>query len=173
MNETPPLESRVAKLREAFDRSFALPPPQASPEVEDLLTLRLGGDPYALRLGELAGIVARRKIVPVPAAALHFLGLAGISGGLVPVFGLASILGYPEAADPPPWMVLCGGAEPLALAFTDFEGYLRLPKAALVPDESGKELARTDAGVRGVISIPFVVATIRNRTGQRAPAKEH
>jgi purine-binding chemotaxis protein CheW len=179
MNETPGFELKVAELRRAFDLSFALPPPQASPAVEDLLTIRVSGDPYAIRLCEIAEIVAKRKIVPLPAGAPDFLGLAGIGGGIVPVFGLASILGYAEPTDPPPWLVLCGAEEPIALAFSDFEGYLRLPKSALHADENlgaarhyVEEVASTDAGVRPVISIRLAVETIRNRTGPHRPAKE-
>jgi chemotaxis signal transduction protein len=97
MNETPLVESKAAELRQAFDLSFALPPPPASQEVEDLLTIRVAGDPYAIRLGDIAGMVAGRKVVPVPAVTLDLLGLAGIRGGVVPVFGLASILGYGQS----------------------------------------------------------------------------
>jgi chemotaxis signal transduction protein len=179
MNETPVVESKAAKFRQAFDLSFALPPPQASQEVEDLLTIRVAGDPYAIRLRDIAGMVAGRRVVPVPAVTLDLLGLAGIRGGLVSVFGLASILGYGQAPGSPRWMILCGAEEPIALAFSDFEGYLRLPKSSLHADENLRatrqcvnQVASTDAGVRAVISIPLVVATIRNRIGHNRPAKE-
>jgi chemotaxis signal transduction protein len=179
MNETPVVESKAAEFRQAFDLSFALPPPQAAHEVEDLLTIRVAGDPYAIRLRDIAGMVAGRRVVPVPAVTLDLLGLAGIRGGVVPVFGLASILGYGQAPGSPRWMILCGAEEPIALAFSDFEGYLRLPKSSLHADENLRatrqcvnQVASTDAGVRAVISIPLVVATIRNRIGHNRPAKE-
>ena len=179
MNETPVVASKAAELRHAFDLSFALPPPQASQEVEDLLTIRVAGDPYAIRLRDIAGMVAGRRVVPVPAVTLDLLGLAGIRGGVVSVFGLASILGYGQGPGSPRWMVLCGAEEPIALAFSDFEGYLRLPKSSLHADENLRttrkyvnQVASTEAGARAVISIPLVVATIRNRTGHNRLAKE-
>jgi purine-binding chemotaxis protein CheW len=179
MNEIPVVESKAAELRQAFDLSFALPPPQASQEVEDLLTIRVAGDPYAIRLRDIAGIVAGRRVIPVPAVTLDLLGLAGIRGGVVAVFGLASILGYGQAPGSPRWMILCGAEEPIALAFSDFEGYLRLPKSSLHADENLRttrqyvnQVASTEAGARAVISIPLVVATIRNRTGHNRLAKE-
>ena len=88
MNETQLVENKAAALRQAFDLSFALPPPPASPEVEDLLTIRVAGNPYAIRLRDIAGMVAGRKVVPVPSVTLDLLGLAGMRGGVVPVFGL-------------------------------------------------------------------------------------
>ena len=179
MNESPVVESKAAELRQAFDLSFALPPPQASQEVEDLLTIRVAGDPYAIRLRDIAGIVAGRRVVPVPAVTLDLLGLAGIRGDVLSVFGLASILGYGQAPGSPRWMILCGAEEPIALAFSDFEGYLRLPKSSLHADENLRttrqyvnQVASTEAGARAVISIPLVVATIRNRTGHKRLAKE-
>jgi purine-binding chemotaxis protein CheW len=179
MTETPVVGTKAAELRQAFDLSFAVPPPQALEEVEDLLTIRVAGDPYAIRLHDIAGMVAGRRVVPVPAVTLDLLGLAGIRGGVVPVFDLASILGYGPAPGSPRWMILCGVEEPIALAFSDFEGYVRLPTSSLHADENLRaarqyvnQVASTDAGVRAVISIPLVMATIRNRIGRNRPAKE-
>jgi purine-binding chemotaxis protein CheW len=179
MSETPVIENKAAKLRQAFDLSFALPPPPASQEVEDLLTIRVAGDPYAIRLCDIAGIVTGGKVVAVPAAAIDLLGLAGIRGDIVPVFGLASILGYSQPPESPRWMLLCGADESIALAFSDFEGYLRIPKSCLYADENLRatrqyvsQAASTNAVVRCVISIPLILANIRNRIGHHRPTKE-
>jgi len=185
MNEIHVVESKAAELRRAFDLSFALLPPQVSQEIEDLLTIRVTGDPYAIRLRDIAGLIAGRRMVPIPAVTLDLLNLAGIRGGVVPVFSLSSILGYAEqASGSPRWMILCGAEEPIALAVSDFEGHLRVPKSSLHIEENPRatrvgrgsqyvnQVASTDAGVRAVISIPLVVATIRNRSGHRRPSKE-
>ena len=174
--------NKVAQLRQAFDRTFALPPSLASPEVEDLLTIRVAGDPYAIRLLDIAGIVTGRRVVSVPAVTPDLLGLAGIHGGIVPVFRLSSILGYGTDPGSLRWMILCGSEEPFALAFSDFEGYLRLPTSALHADENFRatrehvkyvnQVATTPDGVRAVISIPLIMATIRNRISQHRPTKE-
>lgn len=167
------LDDRTAALRQAFDESFAAPPPQGSQELVDLLRIRVAGDPYAIRLRDITGIVARRKVVPVPGGTPDLLGTAGIRGGIVPVFALGLLLGYGQAAEAPSWMVLCGPDEPIALAFPEFEGYARLPQSSIHLDDNlrparqhVKEVARIEAERRPVISIPLVVATIRNRTGQ-------
>jgi len=174
--------NKAAQLRQAFDRTFALPPSGASPEVEDLLTIRVAGDPYAIRLLDIAEIVTERRVVSVPAVTPDLLGLAGIRGGIVPVFGLSSILGYGPDSGAPRWMIICKSEEPIALAFSDFEGYLRLPASALHADENFgttrdhvkyvNQFASTPDGVRAVISIPLIMATIRNRISQHRPTKE-
>ena len=174
--------NKAAQLRQDFDRTFALPPSPASPEVEDLLTIRVAGDPYAIRLLDIAEIVTGRSVVSVPAVTPDLLGLAGIRGGIVPVFGLSSILGYGANPGSPRWMILCGSEEPIALAFSEFEGYLRLPSSALHADENFSatsektkyldQVARTPEGVRAVISIALILATIRNRISQHRPTKE-
>ena len=174
--------SNAAQLRQAFDRTFALAPSLASPGVEDLLTLRVAGDPYAIRLLDIAAIVTQRRVVSVPAVTPDLLGLAGIHGGIVPVFGLSSILGYGPDPGSPQWMVLCGFEEPIALAFSDFEGHLQLPSSAIYADENFRtprenvkyvnHVASTSNGVRAVISISLIVATIRNRISQHRPTQE-
>ena len=82
MNESPGGGSEAAALRQAFDLSFALPPPPPTPEVEDLLTIRLAADVYVIRLRDIAGMIAGRRVVPVPSATPDLLGLAGIRGGV-------------------------------------------------------------------------------------------
>jgi len=170
------------QLRKAFDRTFALPPALASTEFEDLLAIRVAGDPYAIRLVDIAEIITGRKVVSVPAVTPNLLGLAGIHGGIVSVFGLSSILGYGPDLGSPRWMILCGTEEPIALAFSDFEGYLRLPTSALHADESFltkreqakyvNQVASTPDGARAVISMPLIMASIRNRISQHRPTKE-
>ena len=174
--------NKAAQLRQAFDHSFALPPSAASPDVHDLLTIRVAGNPYAIRLQDITEIVAGRSVISVPAVTPGLLGLAGIRGGIVPVFGLSSILGYGSDPESPRWMILCGAEEPIALAFSDFEGHLRLPTSALHADENFSatsenakyvtQVARTPDGVRAVISVALILATIRNRISQYRPTKE-
>lgn len=179
MSEIPSVENSAAALRSAFDLSFAAPPAQALQEVEDLLAIRVAGHPYAIRLGDITGIVAGRSVVPVPAVTPDLLGLAGIRGAVTPVFGLTTILGYGPATGATRWMILCGAEDSIALAFSDFEGYLRVPKSYLHADESLRsthqyvnEVASTDGAIRAVISIPLIVAAIRNRSGHQRPTKE-
>ena len=92
------LEKAVETLRQAFDRGFASPPADASQAFEDVLTIRLGDAPFALRLSEAAGLYADRRIVPFPSPVPEFLGLAGLRGQLVPVYHLGVILGQGAAA---------------------------------------------------------------------------
>lgn len=176
MSEPLALDGKSAALRRAFDDSFAAPAGRSSEELEDLLRIRVAGDPYAIRVRDLTGIVARHKVVPVPGGTPDLLGTAGLRGTIVPVFALSLLLGYSPATDPPAWMVLCGSADPIALAFPELEGYARIPRSSIHLDDRHhprrqhvKEVARLDAEFRAVISIPLIVAAIRNRTG---PAKE-
>lgn len=164
---------RAAALRQAFDQSFAAPPAESSREVEDLLRIRIAGDPYAVRLRDIAGVVTRRKVIPVPGSGPDLLGSAGIRGGIVPVFALAHLLGYGPTAEAPPWLILCRLEDLIALAFPDFEGYSRIPRSSIHLDdnlgagrEHVKEVALIEAERCPVVSIPLIVATIRNRTGQ-------
>jgi purine-binding chemotaxis protein CheW len=155
-------------LRQAFDQSFAAPSSRESQEVEDILLIRIGGDPFAIRLRDIGGLIAKSVLVLVPASGKHLLGLAGIRGSIVPVFGLSSLFGYPQAVDAARWIVLCASDEPIALGFPDFEGHRRLPSSSIINDESARsareyspETARMDTGHRPVVDIARVVASIR------------
>ncbi len=178
MNRVADVKGKADGLRQAFDLSFASPP-SALEEVEDILTIRVAGDPYAIRLSEIAGLIVGRRVVPVPSVTPGLLGLAGIRGGLVPVFGLASILGCGQAPGSPRWMILCGAEEPVALAFADFENYLRMPKSSFHEDGNPsatsryvKQAVSIRGVVRAVIGIPAIMAAIRSRIGHNRPSRE-
>lgn len=119
------LGEKLVHLRRAFDRGFAESPPHAD-VLTDFLAIRVGTDPYAVRLDDVAGIFADRKITPLPASVSGLLGMAGLRGGVVPVYDLGGLIGYPERDVPPRWLVLIAGRS-AALAFDTFDRHLRLP----------------------------------------------
>ena len=86
--------SKVAEIRNAFDHSYAIPPAsQVGEQIENLLAVRVAGDPYALRVGEISSLTNSRKTVALPSPVSELLGVAGIRGGFVPVYSLAALLG--------------------------------------------------------------------------------
>ena len=163
---------KAAELRRAFDGMFAVQPIRPTEDIERFLAIRMGKNKYALRLGEIAGLAPARKLVPLPSAMPELLGLAGVRGNLVPVYDLAALIGNESAAENSRWLVLCGGNDPAALAFAEFDGYLELPSFALhaIGKERAerkhiREMLSVSDGGRGVISIPSLLETIRERIG--------
>jgi len=181
--------TRAAGLRRAFDPSFAEPPRAGTGAVEALLTLRVGGDAYAVKLADITGLVADRKVVSLPSAAPEFLGIAGLRGGTVPVWSLGALLGYGTTRQMPRWLILVGDdatRQAVGLAFEQLDGHLTVPRAAL----SGSPAAAADAASRahvdqtvrvadaqrGVLSISSITEVIRQRTdaiGGRVGLERH
>jgi chemotaxis signal transduction protein len=164
-------------LRRAFDDSFAAPARVSTEDSVDLLALRVAGEPYAVRLDDISGLLVDRRLVALPATLPEFLGLTGVKGGVVPVWSLSALLGYRVDHDLPRWMVLISGRsrdESLALAFERFDGHLRIPRAHLAerPDARGavriRHSLRTDDGPRGVLDIAAITDDIRRRVGLSA-----
>ena len=133
MNPAPTTGSASA-LRRLFDDSFAAAATAKSTRLEGLLAIRLGSDPYALRLSEIAGLHAGVKIVPVPSANAQLLGIVGLRGIMAPIYDMAALLRYPPAANPR-WVVLARMSEPVGFAFETFESYLQVPETSLANDE--------------------------------------
>ena len=179
---TPPysVTSSVADLRNAFDRARAVPfSAGASEQSENLLAIRLFRDAYALRVGEISGLLTDRKIVALPTAIPELLGVAGIRGALVPVYSLAALLGYAVETEGTRWLALCGTEEPVALAFNDFEGYLSVARTQIYAAEHGdvtraciEHLVRADGMVRALVSIPRLREAIQKRCGMNMGSKE-
>ena len=174
MNVTAPdLARRAAAMRLAFDRTFAAPVRIATAIHHDLLAVRLGADPYALRLAEVGGLFADRKITRVPGSAAALLGIAGFRGALMPVYSLRTLLGS-NSTQMPRWLLVAAHA-PLALAFDSFDGHLRVTADTIHPDQQKQarrfvpEFVRVGDLVRPIIHLPSVVAALGTTT--EAPGK--
>jgi chemotaxis signal transduction protein len=149
----PPRESvvaRIDRLRGDFDRSFAEPARSHDVEHVELLAIRAGGRPYAIRLSQTSGLHPDRPVTPLPGPLPALLGLAGFAGTAVPIYDLAALLGHP-VTERPRWLVVAAGTPPLGLAFHDLDGHIRVDATAIV-GESGGESA--PGSIRGLVTLP-------------------
>jgi chemotaxis signal transduction protein len=176
MNETAEsVGARAAEMRRAFDRGFAEPLRLGTDVSEDLLAIRVGMQPYAMRLNEIAGLFVDRKVTPVPGADAALIGIAGFRGAIVPVYALHALLGH-SAAQQPRWLAIAAAA-PVALAFDAFEAQLSVPPDAILPATSGgearnyvRDFVRAPNFSGPVMHLPSILDVIRSRRG--AAAKE-
>ncbi len=170
--------SLAGRLREEFDRSFATTAATREAGNVHLLAIRIGGDPYALPVSDIAGLHADRTVVPVPAALPEFQGVAGIRGEIVPVYSLAALMGYGRHAKKMRWLALCRSASVLGLAFDEFERHLNLsPDRIAAADASNgtahvSALAHVDGTPRAIIDIPSILAAIAARCAAVTLSKE-
>jgi chemotaxis signal transduction protein len=173
------LQARLTDLRRSFDSSFSAPPASQLETTLGLLAIRIGREPYALRLSEVAALEADRTITSVPSQHPELLGIAGVRGAVVAVFDLASLLGLarPDGAR---WLVLAEGA-PLAFAFSAFDGQLTVRPGEIASAEAGRagpvrEMVRTQAalphggGALPLIDILELVALLERRPRSKGPA---
>jgi hypothetical protein len=162
-----PVEDRAAALREAFDRGFAEPRATETRGADHLLTLSIGGDPYALRMDEIASLAVDRRIRPLPGPIPELAGIAGLRGAILPVYDLARLLGYPVGGGLR-WLAVLSAA-PVAMAFAAFEGYIVRPGGSIAFEAADGEsrhvqtVARAADFVRPVISLGSVLEAIRRR----------
>jgi chemotaxis signal transduction protein len=173
------LDQKLLGFRRAFDQAFAVAPATTVEMFEDLLAVRIAGDPYALRVREITGLLASRKIVPLPSRRPELLGLAGNRGSLVAVYSLALLLGYGAESKPPSWLVLAGSSETIGLGFEEFEGFVRVRSGdmhAAHPAEGtrphAREVVRVEKQSRRVVDIPSTLGTLEVHTGVAGPPKE-
>lgn len=180
MSSLSPSTAKVAELRRTFDQARAVPASlDGNIQAESLLAIRVSRDAYAIRVSEISGLATDRKIVAFPSLIPELLGVAGIRGVLVPVYSLAGLLGYGVETGQVRWLVLCGSEEPFALAFSDFEGYLQMPRTQLHPAQQKAvkrshvtHVARAADMVRAVVSIPLLRETVQERCRKNSVPKE-
>lgn len=125
------MSTSVERLREEFDASFAQPHHEPARDLEAFVTIRVGERPYALRVLELGGIYVDIPITRVPSRNPAALGLCGIQGAGLPVFDLAQLLLEPKPHQTLRWIALSAGRDPIAFAFTHFEGYAQVRRRDL------------------------------------------
>jgi purine-binding chemotaxis protein CheW len=167
----------AASLREAFDRSFAVEAAGERRATLDFLDVRLGSDPFAIRLSDLAGMFADRKVTPVPTSVPEFRGVAGFRGALVPVYDLAALAGYPPA-ETNRWLLLAQGGA-VAFAVDTFDGHFRIDAEAIAKREGEgpssqlvREIARRGERAWPIIDIQAAIASVRRHAPNSHASKE-
>jgi chemotaxis signal transduction protein len=169
MKSALPLGERAAQLRDLFDQSFRSAPAESVLPTEDFLLIRVADLPYAMRVSQVSAVAAHRRVVPVPSRRADLLGLAGIRGGLVCVFDLATLLGHApgSAAN---WLAMCGDTEPVGLAFEELEVFARAARADVHDDAPGAKglvggVVRTGPIARPIVDLDAIAEVIRGRAG--------
>jgi chemotaxis signal transduction protein len=165
------LAERAAGLRSAFDRAFAAPVRADMTVKQDLLAIRVGVEPCAVRLSEVTGLFVDRRITRIPTNEAALLGIASFRGAIVPVYSLRALLGH-AATQTPRWLVIAADA-PVALAFDLFEGHLRVPVDAILPQQAkaqmrgfAPEFVRDADLVRPILHLASIIAGL----GAAAPS---
>jgi chemotaxis signal transduction protein len=158
----------LVRLRADFDSLFAEAPREREAAGEDLLAIRLGGDPYALRLDEISFLSPARPLALLPNAPPAFLGLAGLRGDLLPAWDLAALLGYPGSTASSGWMVVCKGDSLWSAAFEGLDGTLKARRADLSPFAGGgpaenfaDEVCHQNGLLRPVLSLKRILPIIQ------------
>ncbi|MES2640783.1 MAG: chemotaxis protein CheW [Myxococcota bacterium] len=164
-------------LRAAFDQAFASAAATSDAEGDTFLLLRVAGDPYALRVLDLAEITRYPRVVPLPSADPAFIGLTSLRGAMVPVFALGVMLGYPPAAAPGAWLARCAHSQGMiAFAFDATDGFTRgvatAAGGALREGGGGDGGARRDVvvvggAVRPLVRVADLFADIDRRVSAR------
>lgn len=166
------------QLRRAFDEAFARPPEERARDDEDVLALRLGNDPYAIRLVDIAGVHLGQKVVPLPSPMRELSGVAALRGVLVPIYDLAALLGYPTTSGQRGF-VLARATRPIGFACGVPERLVRLPRSAFADAAHAPEqrahlsgYVRVMDALRPVIDIGSIVQTVEKAIVMKARSGE-
>lgn len=180
MTDNLSVSGKAAELRKAFDHARSLPLDSSIEAArESLLALRVAGVPYAVRVSEVSGVAHGRKLVPLPGPLPELLGLVGIRGGILPVYSLAALLGYPQESGDVPWLLLCGSKDSAGFAFREFEGSMRVLPSQMYEAEAtaespkhARQAVREGELVRPLINIFNLLESIRARCRPDRSPKE-
>jgi chemotaxis signal transduction protein len=156
---------RALAMRREFDHAFTKPVQFDETLKEKFLAIRAGGQPCALRLAEIAGLYADKKITPVPGGHAALLGIAGFRGAILPVYDLPGLLGAARGKSLR-WLVIAKAA-PVALAFELFEAQLLVRPDAIVAQaprpelkNAAREFLRTSEFSGPILHLPSVLDAI-------------
>ena len=165
-------KSTIESVRRDFDAAFAEPiDAQIRAEQGALLVLRAGGQKFALRSRDVAGILCGKTVVPVRGADA-VLGVAGVRGELVSVFGLTELLRASRESAPAnrTWLALLRGDRRVALSFDEFDGYRDIADSGTSIQAAGSSAPpfvtlvaqRPGGSPRWIIDAGLVLAHVRS-----------
>ena len=170
----------LMKMKNDFDTMFTIPVKNESLEFVNLLTIKFGENYFALKTSEISGLFRNKKVVPLPSENQEFLGISGIQGQSVPVYSLASLVGFNETTqEQVRWLVVSGQKNKVGWAFDNLKGYMQLPSTELfVPHQTDKlrehvsGAVRIDSKIGYVLSISSMLKSIKQKTGLAVAIEE-
>ncbi|HEY3706070.1 MAG TPA: chemotaxis protein CheW [Terracidiphilus sp.] len=131
------LRMSLARLREEFDSSFALPLHAANAQAGRMLCFAAGAVKFAIPMGDLLALSRCGSIAPVPSHSPGLLGLAVVRAQVVPVYSLPRLTGAGAQTGDCHWLALLRGGVPVALAIDALDGYAFESAAQSVAGETG------------------------------------
>lgn len=177
-----PILLRLAEIRRSFDASFAAPALRHDEERRSALAIQAGEGRFAVRVEDLAGVEACRRIVRLPANLPGLLGVAGIRGRLLAAYDLGALLGQPsrdlgKGRAPLRWILVCGKEPGIGLVIEEIEAFVRVAAADFKPvDQSAAGgyllgvLHHRDRGF-GVVDIAAIAAAVARRAEESREAR--
>jgi purine-binding chemotaxis protein CheW len=164
-------------LRQEFDRTFAIAPAAIDDARESVLMIQAGGDPYAVRLAQIAAVFADKQVMWLPGSVRELLAIVAVRGSILPVYDLGALLGYASASATPRWFVTVASA-PVALAFDRFDGHRKIAREALSAVRADpharhiREVLGIDGLSRPMVDLSSVVEAIAALSRVTPRAKE-
>jgi chemotaxis signal transduction protein len=173
LSEVGAVAERIAGLRADFDHSFAQPARRHDVEHIELLAIRAGDRPYAMRLSQTSRLFPDRPVTALPGPLSALLGVAGFGGTIVPVYDLAALLGH-AIPDRPRWLVLAAGTPALALAFHQLDGHVQVTTDSIIVEGPGardclRGMVTLPGGTRPIVDVPAARAAVHQLTGHSLP----
>lgn len=157
----------AAELRSEFDSSFASPVRDPDAAGEQFLAVRSSGQALALRISDLTRLEGQRAVTPLPGDRRELLGLAGVQGRLMPVFCLASLLGYTRTVADWRWLAVAGQSDPVGLALDSLDAFFSIPTSSILDlgnDRSTQGYirfaVRFEGELRRVVEVRSIQATL-------------
>ena len=165
----------AAALRRAFDDAFAAAPASRDATSENVLAIRVAGDPYVVRLAEIASLHVDAKVVPIPSPIVELRGLAGFRHAVIPVYDLSALLGY--AGGPAGRWLLIARREAVGLAFDHLDAHVRVEAADASATGDARRghvhgAMRIAGEVRPLINLASVLDAIGERARGRSERRE-
>jgi purine-binding chemotaxis protein CheW len=167
------MTSHAGEMRDAFDRDFAVPLRPAEPSHRDFLCIRVGGEPSAIPLGDIASLHADLRVVALPSRAPELLGVVAIRAAIVPIYDLGFAFGMPRA-DVPRWTVVLRGGT-AGFAFEGYDGHARIAERAIAAASQRRHMTgQFSAGgqPRSILDVGAVLSAIENRWRPGGTGKE-
>lgn len=123
---------RALALAREFDDGFRRAIETSAAPDQGFLAIRVGADPYALRVIETSGLYSDKRITKLPTSSPGLLGLAGIRGVAVPTYDIGVLLGYPPSRAPTHAIVTTGSSRSIGFALESVPAHFRASTGELV-----------------------------------------
>lgn len=153
---------KAEELRSVFRQAYERPIDIRKSDTVAFLRVLIVGEPFALRVSEIAEVQAKPKITWLPTQSREFLGVTSLRGEMIPVYSLGELIGRSASEARDGWLIYLRHSAPVGVFISEYGGFVEAS-----PQQVYSRLLNIGGQVHSIIELADIINRIESIAGTK------